>query len=173
MYIGPYLPAGIRVLWSMFISLPIELWCRTIGRLMPSYTWANYTSVPDITLVSCWLKAQQNIAAGNWSTTAGGGAGHPMPQALLMTPTNVAVIPVPDWSIADLMKYDSNWKTTDKEPTGTFGLLSGLSYTSCHACTLPWARPRVYAAVSQIPAVLTYEFENIILSRLGVDVSGR
>ena len=173
MYIGGYHNVVLRVLYSMFISMPIELWCRTVGRLLPSYTWANYTSLTDTQLATAWAQAQQALATGNWSASAEGGKGTPLPAALTVMPENVAVVSVPDWSIADLMKYDSNWKMTDKAPSGTFGLLQGVNYESCHACTLPWARPRVYAAASEIPAVLSYEFENIILNVLGKDISGR
>ncbi len=36
-----------------------------------------------------------------------------------------------------------------------------------------WRKPRVYAVASLIPTTLSYEFQNIILSQLGYDASGR
>jgi hypothetical protein len=48
-----------------------------------------------------------------------------------------------------------------------------FSQTPCHSFAEPWRKPRVYAASSEVPVTLAYEFANIILDRLGYDVSER
>lgn len=173
-YVAGYHNVFLRTLYSMFISLPMELlWFQSFARLTPSYTWANYTTLTDTQLLTQWQSAQQAIASGNWITAIGGPNGKPDARALTVQPSNVAVVPVPDWTVADLMKFDSNWTTKNTNPSGAFAIVTGFSYETCHACTYCWTRPRVYAATSEIPAVLGYEFQNVILNKLGYDVSGR
>jgi hypothetical protein len=79
-------------------------------------------------------------------------------------------------SIATLVKYiDSAW-SKDKDPSGTILLIGSsglLDYETCHGFTCPWARPRVYGANSVLAAVCVYEFQNVILNKLGYDVSAR
>jgi len=97
------------------------------------------------------------------------------PRALTVQPKHVTVVSVPDVPIADLIKIDPAW-SKDKDPSGTILSETGngfLGYTTCHAVTETWRKPRVYAAASQVPAVLVYEFQNIILHELGYDVEGR
>jgi hypothetical protein len=89
-----------------------------------------------------------------------------------MQPVGVTVISVPDEPIANLVKVDPGWGK-DKDPSRTILQLTGLQYATVHAFTLCGKHARVYAAASEIPAVLSYEFENIILQRLGYDVSNR
>jgi hypothetical protein len=171
-FMAGYHSAVVRIIRSIFVSLPIELWLRSFARLFPGYTWANYTDETDDRLMIAWEEAQEAIANGDWTTAIGGPKGKADTRALSVLPTNVAVIPVNDWPISDLVKVDSRWEK-DKDPSGAFGLLVGATYTLCHACTEVWSRPRVYAALSQIPDVLSYEFQTIILAKLGYVVSGR
>ena len=93
-------------------------------------------------------------------------------RALTLLYRGVTVVSVPDELIANLVKINPAW-SMHKDPSGTILSLTGLVYTEVHAFTICAKHARVYAAASQIPAVLQYEFENIILQRLGYDVSAR
>jgi len=174
---GQYHSLFFRILHSFFIELPAKLWFRFLSRLIPSSAqFVNYANVPDAVLQDAWKQAQTRLGASSFPDSAYGPANHPAdPRALTAQPSNVAVISVPDTKISDLVKVDPAWsKRTD--PSSAIAVPMGqgfLEYQTCHAMTFCWARPRVYAAASEIQAVLSYEFENIILSKLGYSVENR
>jgi len=102
-----------------------------------------------------------------------GGALHPAdPRALTVQPKNVAVISVPDWSIADLCEINPAW-AGHAVPSTAFGVQDGLSYDTDSGITHTWTRLRIYGAASVLSTVLVWEFQNVILSELGYDVSNR
>jgi hypothetical protein len=168
----------VRFLHSLFIQMPAQVWFRVLSLAIPSSAqFVNHTNVSDSVLMDAWKAAQTNLATNPFPTSGQGTAGNhpPDPRALTVQPSNVAVVPVPDTPISDLIKVDPAWKA-DKDPSGTIliDFAAGfMEYTTVHAVTMPWTRPRVYAAASEVPKVLSYEFENIILAKLGYNVEGR
>jgi hypothetical protein len=166
----------LRFLYNFFVQLPLQLWFRFITAYWPSSaTFINYTNAPEAVLQQQWLLAQQGIAETSWPTSIGGPLHAPDPRALTVTPKHVTVVSVPDVSLADLSKINAEW-AKHTAPSGTILVISGsgfLDYATCHSYACPWRKPRVYAAASEIPVTLSYEFQNIILSELGYDVSGR
>ena len=173
-YVAGYHNSVLRLLQSVFVQLPLEIWFRFITAYVPSSTtFVNYSSATTAELSHAWATAQQQLATSPFPMSAAGGNNHPAdPRALTVQPEHVTVVSVPDVPISDLTKIDPAW-SKDKDPSGAILLNSGTSYTTCHAFTCTWRKPRVYAATSEIPNVLTYEFQNIILSKLGYDVSQR
>lgn len=174
LYIRPYQNAAWRIAYS-FLTLPLMLWFRWLSLVTPSSkTFINFTALSDSDLQACWLTAQTDLATAPFPTTDMGAPMHaPDARALTVQPANVAVIACPDEPIANLVKIDAAW-AKDQNPSGAILTLeNGIDYAPCHAVTMCWKRPRVYAAASQLPAVLVYEFQNIILDRLGYDISQR
>jgi hypothetical protein len=175
-YIAGYHNVVVRMLHAICVQMPLTVWFRTFGRLIPSSArFVNYTAVPDSVLETAWAQAQQSIGTNPHPQDAyNGPLQKPDPRALTLQPSNVAVIAVPDVPLSDLSKVHAV-QPGRKDPSGVILIMqNGLfGYESCHAVTMCWARPRVYAAASEVPQVLEYEFENIILSRLGYDVSNR
>lgn len=174
---GKYTNLFSRIIHSVLVELPSKLWMRWFSLLIPSHTkFSNYTNVSDAVLLDAWKQAQTHLGTSSFPTGAYGPANHPAdPRALNVQPSNVAVISVPDTKIADLVKVDPRWGQ-DKDPSGTIIVPIGqgfLEYQTCAAMTFTWSRPHIYAAASRIPSVLSYEFENIILSKLGYNVEGR
>ena len=163
----------LRFLYAFFVQMPLEIYWRYLTAYIPSgATWINYTSVPDSVLLQQWTLAQQGLATAQFPMTYSGGPMHaPDSRALTVQPKHVTVVSVPDVSIADLTKLDPAW-SKDKDPSGTI-VTPDMAETPCHSFACPWKRPRVYGASSKIPVTLAYEFANIILDRLGYDVSGR
>jgi hypothetical protein len=154
--------------------MPITLWLR-FGTCLLSGNGAfvNETAVTDVQLNYAWLQAQEQIATQPFPLSFAGGPMHaPDIKARTVTPENVTVIAVPDEPISNLVKVNPKWGT-HTDPSGAILEQVGFSYVTVHAITCTWTRPRVYAAASELPAVLVYEFENIILKKLGYDVSGR
>ncbi len=175
----PYCPGYqnffARLLYSFFIQLPEQLWMRWICLIIPSNKGIiNKTNVSDSVLATEWQLAQQGLATAPFPLTYSGGSVHPAdPRALTVQPKNVTVVSVPDVPIATLAKYiDPAW-VKDSDPSGTFLMESSLAYTTVAGMTCPWTRPRVYGATSKIPTVCVYEFQNVILKKLGYDISGR
>jgi hypothetical protein len=168
----------VRFLHSLFIQVPAQVWFRFLSLVIPSSSqFINHTNVSDAVLMDAWKQAQQHLATSSFPLSGQGTAGShpPDPRALSIQPNKVAVVSVPDTPISDLVKVDPDWKV-GKDPSGAIliDFAAGfLEYTTVHAVTMPWTRPRVYAASSEVPLVLSYEFENIILSRLGYNVEGR
>lgn len=174
---GSYTNTFSRFLHSVFIETPAQVWFRFLSMLIPSSAqFANYSGVPDSVLLDSWKAAQKNLSTNPFPDNAYGGGTHPAdPRAATVQPSHVAVISVSDTKISDLVKVDSRWGI-DKDPSGAIIVAMGqgfLEYQACHAMTFCWTRPRVYAATSKIPVVLQYEFENIILARLGYNVEQR
>ena len=178
LYITGYQNPFVRFLHDFFVRMPLMMWFRFFSRLIPrSATFVNYSSASYYELIGQWRAAQKNLATAPFPLDAGapGLMRPPDPRALTVVPKNVTVIAVPDVPISDLIKVNPGW-SRDEDPSGSILIMQNnglVGYQTCHAVTMPWARPRVYAAFSEIPAVLVYEFENIILSRLGYDVSNR
>jgi hypothetical protein len=177
LYVGGYENMLVRFLRSFFVQMPLTLWFRFITAYVPSSaTFVNCTNVSDAVLAQQWLAAQQGLATAPFPQNDSGGNMHAAdPRALTVHPEHVTVVSVPDVPIADLVKIDPAW-AKDKDPSGAIIFTGGngiLDYTACHAFTCPWRKPRVYAAASEIPNVLSYEFQNIILNKLGYDVSAR
>jgi hypothetical protein len=175
-FIPSYQNAFMRFVYSLFIQTPLKLWFRFLSLAIPSDAlFVNYTGLPFSTLSNAWMDAQTNLATQSFplsELSTGIGNHAPDPRAKTVLPSNVAVISCPDEPIANLIKVNPAW-SKDKDPSGSILWLQGLNYETVHAITMPWTRPRVYAAASELPAVLSYEFENIILSKLGYDVSNR
>jgi|ERR1017187_3411309 hypothetical protein len=177
LYVGGYENTFMRFLRSFFVQMPLTLWFRFITAYWPSSTaFINYTSVSDAVLAQQWALAQHSLATAPFPQNYSGGNMHAAdPRALTVQPEHVTVVSVPDVPIADLVKIDPAW-AKDKDPSGAIIFTGGnglLGYTPCHAFSLCYKKPRVYAAASEIPNVLSYEFQNLILSRLGYDVSAR
>jgi hypothetical protein len=174
---GVYTSLFSRFLHSFFVEMPAEVWMRWLSLVIPtSAKFINCTSVSDAVLMDAWKQAQTNLGTKSFPSDAYNGAPHPAdPRALNVQPTHVTVVSVPDTSIADLVKVDPAWGK-DKNPSGAIIVAKGqgfMEYNTCHAMTMPWVHARVYAAASEIPAVLEYEFENCIMSKLGYDVGNR
>jgi len=146
----------LRFLYSFFVQMPLEFYWRFLTAYIPSgATWINYTSVPDSVLLQQWTLAQQGLATAPFPMTCGNGPMHAAdPRALTVQPKHVTVVSVPDITPGAIVTPDMT-----EEP--------------CHAFTEPWRKPRVYGAASTIPQVLSYEFQNIIMNELGLDVSQR
>lgn len=166
-YVTGYQNAFLRFLHSFFVQMPLTLWFKYLSYpLAQNVLAAKYLDV--------WFAARAAIATSSFPATAatGGLIYAADPRAKALTPFGITVIAVPDEPIANLIKIDPAWGK-DKDPSGAILQDNGFSYSTVHAFTMCGKHARVYAAASEIPAVLQYEFENIILQRLGYDVSNR
>lgn len=178
LYISGYIGnTFLRFLYSFFVQMPVEFWNRWLSLLIPSNKqFINYTSVSDDVLMEYWKKAQQELATKPFPMNTVGGEPHPPdPKALTHMPHHVTVVSVPDEPVSELVKFDKNW-AGHKVPTGAFFITASgfLEYTTVSGVTCPWwRRPRVYGAASEIPTVLVWEFQNVILSELGYSVESR
>ena len=176
LYVAGYHNTFIRFLHGMFVQMPLELWFRFVTAYWPtSVQFVNYAGVSDAVLSQQWTAAQQGLATAPFPLNYAGGPLSPADKcALMITPKHVTVVSVPDVAVSDLAKFDSNWVAgKDKDPSGVILLSVGLTYETCHSFACCWKKPRVYAAASKVPVTLAYEFQNIILSELGYDVSNR
>lgn len=176
-YTTRYHNAFVRFLHSFFIQTPLTVYFRFIALLFfwQNARFVNHTAVSDQVLEDYWKKAAQGLATQQIPISTNGSNLHPAdPRALTVQPKNVTVVAVPDWSIADLMKIDPAW-SKDKNPSGAYAVINNglLGYTTVAGITLEWTKPRIYGAASEIPAVLEWEFQNVILKKLGYDVEGR
>ena len=174
LYVAGYHSTPIRLLRSMFVQMPLEIWFRFITAYWPTNAqFVNATAVSDAVLAEQWKLAQQGLATAPFPLNDQGSNMHAAdPRALTVQPKHVTVVSVPDTPISDLVKIDAAW-SKDKDPSGAILLLVGLEYTTCHSFACCWHKPRVYAAASKIPVTLAYEMQNIILAELGYDVSAR
>ncbi len=174
LYVAGYHSTPIRLLHSMFVQMPLEIWFRFITAYWPtSVQFVNASGVSDAVLAEQWKLAQQGLATAPFPLNDQGSNMHAAdPRALTVQPKHVTVVSVPDTPISDLVKVDAAW-AKDKDPSGAILLPVGLEYATCHSFACCWRKPRVYAAASKIPVTLAYEFENIILAELGYDVSNR
>ena len=174
LYVAGYHSTPIRLLRSMFVQMPLEIWFRFITAYWPTNAqFVNATAVSDAVLAEQWKLAQQGLATAPFPLNDQGSNMHAAdPRALTVQPKHVTVVSVPDTPISDLVKVDAAW-AKDKDPSGAILLLVGLEYTTCHSFACCWRKPRVYAAQSKVPVTLAYEFQNIILAELGYDVSNR
>ena len=174
-YTTRYHNPAVRFLQSLFINMPLTVWFRWVSRVTfwQKDTFLNYTGLTDAQLLTIWNTAAQGLATQQIPLSTNGTALQPAdPRALTVTPKNVAVISMPDWTVSDLTKIDSAW-AGHSVPTGAFAVDTGTGYETVHGITLPWARPRIYGATSVLASVLVWEFQNVILSKLGYDVSNR
>jgi hypothetical protein len=173
LYVAGYHNVVLRFLHAAFIQMPLELWFRLLTAYWPSSTtFNNYTNVSDAVILQQWQAAQQAIGAAQWPASIGGPLQPPDPRALTVQPKNISVISVADVPIADLVKVNPAW-SVDKDPSGVILFPNGFGYTPCHSIALTWHKPRVYAAASQVPNALNYEFQNLILNELGYSTEGR
>jgi hypothetical protein len=175
-YTKGYHGTFVRFLQSFFINMPLTLWFRWVSLVVYFWqndTFVNYSSLTDQQLLSIWAAAAQQLATQQINLSATGSIlKSPDPRALTVQPKNVAVISVPDWSVADLVEIDASW-AKHAVPTGTFAADTGTDYETVHGITMPWKRPRIYGATSVLAAVLIWEFQNVILNKLGYDTSNR
>lgn len=164
-FVTHYQNAFLRFLHSFFVQMPCLLWFKFLSWPLPQNTLDAGFSI--------WWAAQKNLAENNFTLSAYGNVPHPPDKrALTVQPRGVELIYCPDEPISNLVKLNAAWgKHTD--PSGTILQSSGFDYNTVHAFTICGKHARVYAAASEIPSVLQYEFENIILARLGYDVSDR
>lgn len=166
MFVTHYENWFLRILYSVFVQTPMLVWFRFLSYPLPQ-------NVLDARYMAAWTEAQQSLATAAFTVSAYGNVPRAADKrALTVLPHGVTVIPCPDDMIANLIKVNPAWQK-DKDPSGAILAETGLSYTPVHAFTIPGRHARVYAAATEIPAVLSWEFENIILARLGYDVSGR
>ena len=174
LYVAGYHSTPIRLLRSMFVQMPLEIWFRFITAYWPTNAqFVNATAVSDAVLAEQWKLAQQGLATAPFPLNDQGSNMHAAdPRALTVQPKHVTVVSVPDTPISDLVKVNAAW-AKDKDPSGAILLLVGLEYTTCHSFAACWKKPRIYAATSKIPTTLAYEMQNIILAELGYDVSAR
>jgi hypothetical protein len=174
-YTERYHSGPVRFLQSLFVNMPLTVWFRFLNRLCfwQNGTFINYTGLTDAQLLTIWNVAAQDLATQQIPISTNGTNLHPPDsRALTVVPKNVAVISMPDWSMSDLVKINPAW-AGHAVPTGVFAVDTGTKYETVHGITLPWARPRIYGATSVLANVLVWEFQNVILSKLGYDVSNR
>ena len=178
LYISGYIGnIFLRFLYSFFVQMPVTIWNRWFSLLIPSNKqFINYTSVSDDVLMDCWKKAQQELGTKPFPMDTAGGSLHPAdPKALTLAPHHVTVIAVPDVPVSDLAKINPYW-AGHKEPSGSILITNSgfLEYLPVYGMTCPWWRgPRVYGAASEIPNVLLWEFQNVILCELGYNCESR
>ncbi len=147
----------LRFLYSFFVQMPLEIYWRFLTAYIPtSATFVNYTSVPDSVLLQQWNLAQKGLATAPFPMTydTGSNTHAPIPAALNVSPKHVTVVSVPDITPGAIVTPDMN-------------------EIPCHSFACCWRKPRVYGALSTIPQVLSYEFQNIIMNKLGLDTSQR
>lgn len=164
---------AIRALHTILIEAPIQLWYRFLVTVIPSNKrFINNTSIPDSVLEEKWSEAQKLIGSQAFPlTSAYNGPTHAAdPRALTLQPENITVVECEDELVSNLVKAQPSLSDL-KDPSGA--ILSNPGGGPVVAFTYPWKRPRVYAAKSKVEAVLNYEFANIILKRLGYDVTNR
>jgi hypothetical protein len=175
-YTKGYHAAFVRFLHSFFVQMPLMVWFRFASpRLLfwRNKPFWNHTGLTDAQLQSIWNAAAQQLATQPIPlSTNGTNLLPPSPKALAVAPENVAVMSMPDWSVADLAKIDPAW-AGHAVPTGAFAANAGLNYETVAGITMEWKRPRIYGAASVLPTVLVWEFQNVILGKLGYNVSGR
>jgi len=174
LYVAGYHNVVLRMLHTIFVQAPLELWFRLVSAYWPSSAGLiNTTSLSEEAVSQQWAAAQRAIGAAQWPASIGGPLQAPDPRALTLQPKHVTVCSVPDVPIADLVKINSAW-SVDKDPSGVILLPNGLTgYIPAHSFACTWRKPRVYAAASGLPNSLNYEFQNIILNLLGYNVLGR
>ncbi len=175
-YTKGYHNAFVRFLHDFFIQTPLIVWFRFLAPVLAFWqkdTLVNYTPLTYVQLMSIWSTAQQGLATQQIPiSTNGTNLQPPDKRALTVQPENVAVISMPDWKISDLEKIDPAW-AKDKDPSGSFAVDTGFEYETVAGITNPWKRPRIYGAASVLSTVLVWEFQNVILDKLGYDVSSR
>jgi hypothetical protein len=172
-YLKGYHSAPVRFLQSFFVQTPATVWYRflSLALFWQKTTFVNNTSLALIDLMKIWSTAQQGLATQQIPLNTQGGSLVPADaRALTVQPENVTVTVVPDWDLTDLIKVNAAW-AGHAVPTGTFCV--GLDNETVSGVTLPWTRPRVYGAASVLSTVLVWEFQNVILKKLGYDVSNR
>jgi hypothetical protein len=173
-YFPGYQSKFMRFVHSV-IMIPTKIWLRWLCLVIPASNGIiNRTNVPTATLEASWKQAATALATAPFPLTDANGNIHPAdPRALTVQPKNVTVVSVPDVPAATISKYVQSGWTVD--PTGTFlDANSGfLDYSTVAGTSLLYTRPRVYGAESVLANVCVYEFQNIILSDLGYDVSNR
>jgi hypothetical protein len=175
-YTKGYHNAFVRFLHSFFIQMPLIIWFRFIAGFLFFWqkdTFINYSGLTTLQLNQIWGQVQiatatQPIQQG----TSGGASWPPDKRALTLQPENLTVVAVPDWSPADLAKIDPAW-ANHAVPTGSFAIDDGFGYETVAGVTETWHKPRIYGAASVMAAVLQWEFQNVMLNKLGYNTEGR
>src|SRR5271166_1806187 len=175
-YTTKYHNTFVRFLQSFFINTPLTVWFRFLAPVLTFWqneTLINDTALTDAQLLAIWNTAAQGLATQQIPISTNGTNLQPAdPRALTIKPENLTVVSMPDWTIADLEKIDPAW-SKDKDPSGSFAVDTGFDYETVAGITMPWTRPRIYGATSVLSTVLVWEFQNVILNKLGYDVSSR
>lgn len=167
MYVAHYQGVFGRFLHSLFIQTPLTLWFKYLSWPLPQKDSLNAAET------AIFLTAVHSLATAPFTMSAYGNVPHAAdPRATTVSHEGIVVISVPDEPVANLVKVNPAWGT-HKDPSGAILQLSGLTYSTDHAFTVCARHSRIYAAASELPAVLQYEMENVILFRLGYDISQR
>lgn len=138
----------------------------------------NQSGVPLDILEQQWTTAQTAVSQGvvlNALSVALYGAAPQKtpanPKAMTIGPECVRLVAVPDATVQQLTAYDPRYASYH-DPTGLI-LCDSCSPHVVHSYTYVNSPARVYVAASIASQALEYEFENVILHRLGYDVSQR
>jgi len=169
-----------RFMYSFFIQMPMTVWFRWLSLIPNLFTKnqgiINKTNVSDAVLENAWKLAQQGLQSPYPASTSSSIMSPALPTTLNVQPKNLTVVAVDDVPISTLVKYILPAWSQKKDPSGAF-LITGdngfLGYDTVAGMTCPWTRPRVYGASSVMAAVCVYEFQNVIQSMLGKDISNR
>lgn len=166
-YVSGYHNTFVRLLRSI-PELFMLLWFKFLSYPLPQ------NKISDVAPYTAFALAQHNIAFQPFTLSAYEDTKHAAdPNALKLQPVGITVISCPDISLADLIKVGQEYKNRTA-PTGAILQRVGMNYTADGAFTIVGRHARVYAAATKIPqGVLVYEFENIILARLGYSVAQR
>lgn len=164
------------------MNIFVALWQRWLCLIVPMRKrFINRTGLPDSVLEQMWKDAQERVATQeNFMNPIELIAypdrkkivAPPLPAARSISPRNVYVTALPDVPVAQLVKMDAKWGT-HKDPTGII-LANNQYLATCVSFVRLFIRPRIFVAKSQeAGGALGWEFENVILNKLGQDMHGR
>jgi hypothetical protein len=75
-------------------------------------------------------------------------------------------------AVSELQKLDPTW-SNKADPSRIIILFDNPNTFFCHSYVELYKRPRVYVVKSEAQVCLTYEFQNIILDKLGYSTDNR
>jgi hypothetical protein len=158
------------------LSLFSNIWQQYLSNLIPCNSrFVNHTSLPDSALEDAWTAAQNGLATASFPLNVYGTDSQmhsPDPRALTIAPSCVIVREVSDVSVSELAKLDPTW-AGKTDPSKEIILFGNPNTLFCHSYVALYKRPRVYAVSSEAQACLPYEFQNIILTKLGYSTATR
>ena len=139
------------------------------------------TSATDVQLETLWQQAQQDLATqpivlNPVTVEMHGGTLETVPadpRAYSVKPDCVAVIGVPDMTVAQLQAENPGLATEHNvDPTGVIPAPGNAQTKYCVAYTTSGS---IYVAASQVlnPGATGWEMQNVILARLGYNTAGR